>query len=151
MRKFYFIFLLKFIKFIYRNFSVDVLNVNGHHVTSGLLNQGGVNTPFSGQGPYVSQARMFRINSMIAMNTIQPGNFLNVRAMNSQVIVGSLVTHMDGFGSLTPTINSIVNSAMPAHIAHPDTQARLNDHISEILTPILNASLNRMTMPDLIS
>lgn len=127
------------------------MNVNGNHVTSGFLNQGGVVTPFNGQGPYVSQARQFRINSIVAMNTIQPGNFLNVRAMNTQVHIGSLVTHMDGFGSLTPTINSIVNAAMPGHIAHPDTQARLNEHISEILTPILNASLNRMTMPDLIS
>lgn len=70
--------------------------------------------------------------------------------MNSQVIIGSLFTHMEGFGSLTSTINSIVNSAMPAHIAHPDTQARLNQHINEVLTPILNASFNQMTMPDLI-
>lgn len=87
---------------------------------------------------------------MVAMNVIQPGNFLNVRAMNSVVTIGSLVTYMEGFGALTPTINSIVNAAMPAHIAHPDTQARLNQHISDVMIPILNAAFNQMTMPDLI-
>lgn len=126
------------------------MNVNGQHQTSGNLFQGGVSTPFNGEGTYISQARMFRVNAMVAMNTIQPGNFLNVRAMNSVVTIGSLITHMEGFGSLTSTINSIVNSAMPAHIAHPDTQARLNQYISDVLTPILNAALNQMTMPDLI-
>lgn len=126
------------------------MNVNGNHQTSGNLFQGGVVTNFTGEGSYISTARMFRVNTMVAMNVIQPGNFLNVRAMNSAVTIGSLITYMEGFGSLTSTINSIVNAAMPSHIAHPDTQARLNQVIADVLTPVLNAAFNQMTMPDLI-
>lgn len=93
---------------------------------------------------------MFRVNSLIALNTIQPGNFLNVRAMNSVVTFGSLVTQMEGFGPMGSTINSIVNAAMPAHLAHPDTQANLDQMISSVVIPVLNGAFNQMTMPDLI-
>lgn len=120
------------------------------HVTTGNLNQGGSITQFSGQGPYMAQARMFRVNSQVALNTIQPGNFLNVRAMNSVVTFGSLVAQLDGFGSLTPTINQIINAGLPAHLNHPDTLANLDQFISSVMIPVLNGAFNQMTMPDLI-
>lgn len=88
---------------------------------------------------------------MSALNFIQPGNFLNVRAMNTQVFLDSLVLHMEGFGALGTTINSIVNGNLPAYIAHPDTQARLSQAITEIMMPVLNARFNTVTMPEFIS
>lgn len=97
----------------------------------------------------MSQARRMQVQSMIAMNTIT-GNRLNVRAMNTIVSFGSLIAQLDGFGSLGPQINSVINSAMPAHLAHPDTVARMNSKISEVAIPIFNVAFNQMTMTDLI-
>lgn len=88
---------------------------------------------------------------MSALSFIQPGNFLNVRAMNTQVTLDSMVLHMDGFGALGTQINSIVNSNLPAHIANPDTQANLNRAIADIMMPVLNARFNTITMPDFVS
>lgn len=127
-----------------------ILNVDGTHSTNGMLYQNGVFTPFSGSGSYVAQARTFRVDSMAALNFIQPGNFLNVRAMNNQVRMESLVLHMEGFGAQGATINSIVNSNLPAYIEHPDTQARLSQHISDIMMPVLNAKFNTVTMPEFV-
>jgi hypothetical protein len=87
---------------------------------------------------------------MSALNFIQPGNFLNVRAMNTQVTLTSMVLHMEGFGALGTQINSIVNANLPAHIAHPDTQANLNRAIADIMMPVLNARFNTVTMPQFI-
>lgn len=71
--------------------------------------------------------------------------------MNTQVTLGSLVLHMEGFGAQGTTINSIVNGNLPAYIANPDTQARFNQAISDIMMPVLNAQFNLVTMPEFIS
>jgi hypothetical protein len=82
-----------------------------------------------------------------AMNTIQPGNFLNIRAIQTIISMGSITAQMDG---LSDTINAVINSHLPAMINDPETQSRINEMVSEIMLPIMNGIFNTLTMPDLV-
>lgn len=99
----------------------------------------------------MAQVRNYRIDTTSALSFIQPGNFLNVRAMNSQVTMDSLVLHMDGFGALGTTINSVVNGNLLTYIAKPETQARLSQQITDVMMPVLNAQFNQVTMPQFVA
>ncbi|KAG5675410.1 hypothetical protein PVAND_005318 [Polypedilum vanderplanki] len=125
------------------DFSVDILNVNGMHDTTLFFN----NAATAGRGRFQSVVRNFRMTGNFAMNTIQPGNFLNIRAIQTLISFGSINVQMEGLDS---TINSILNSHLPALINDPATQQRINDEVSEVMLPIMNSVFNTMTMPDLV-
>lgn len=118
--------------------------IEGQHSTRANLGIIGV----SGAGPIVLAFNDFRVNGTVDLNTINKG-YLNINEFILNLTVRSVNANLRGFGTiLDPTISAIISATLPSVIN--ETNARINDGISNGIVPALNELLNQYRLDELI-
>lgn len=126
------------------NIFYDQLVIEGQHSTHGKI----AGLAVSGAGPINMVLSDVNINGTIQMNTIN-GGYLNLETLYFGITVKSADAHLKGFGVLLDeTVSLLISNALPTVVN--ESQEAINELISAVLLPGINAVLNQIKPLDMI-
>lgn len=126
------------------NIFYDQLVIEGQHSTHGKI----AGLAVSGTGPINMVLNEVNVNGTIQMNTIN-GGYLNLETLHFGITIQSADAHLKGFGVLLDeTVSLLISNALPTLVN--ESQAAINEIISSVLQPGINAELNQIKPLDII-
>lgn len=125
------------------SYTVQRLDLVGRHDTRGSM----LLIPVvNGAGPMTVAMENSRFSGTIFWSTNALGHVI-ITGQNTWV--DSIVhVRMEGFGLMTNTINSAINSAIPDYLADPVFQQELNDAINLVMIPAIESFVYQKTPQD---
>jgi Haemolymph juvenile hormone binding protein (JHBP) len=129
-------------------FLFDKLDMSGYHNTFGTIQNQIFPINIVGSGPYTLRLNNVFVSVYLDFNFID-GNYLNLEDLRVDYLLGIPNANFSGFGPINNIIfNNAIQVAIPifALVKIPE----VNDRIKDELVPILNDTLNRMTVIDFL-
>lgn len=118
--------------------------IEGQHATRGKI----AGFSVSGEGPIMMILNDVNVKGTVRLNTIN-GGYLNIETFHFEVSIQSADASLKGFGALLDgTVSVLISNSLPTIIN--ESQAAINELISNLFLPGINAVLNQIKPIDIV-